>query len=128
MMNRQRKPNIYTHMYTYFYLLQCDRSKSIHSFFRQILNAPTKVGWVGSGCSVATEPTAELTQFYNITQVSSIIYLVQIQYSQWPHGVVFVTLEQCPLTFFFTDQISCISGSPTLANRNAFRYTFIIAM
>ena len=41
------------------------------SFFHEINFPPTKVGWVGSGCSPATEPTAELTQFYNITQVAT---------------------------------------------------------
>ena len=28
----------------------------------------TKVALIGSGCSVAAEPTAEVSQFYNITQ------------------------------------------------------------
>ena len=44
------------------------------------MNPPTKVGWVGSGCSVATEPTAELTHYYNITQVMimSIVHDVQM--------------------------------------------------
>lgn len=37
-------------------------------------NPPIKVGWVGSGCSPATEPTAELTQYHNITHVSYISY------------------------------------------------------
>ena len=45
------------------------RSTAIDSYFTQMTNPPTKVGWVGSGCSPATEPTAELTQYHNITQV-----------------------------------------------------------
>jgi gamma-aminobutyric acid type B receptor len=44
----------------------------VSTFFQEINNPPIKVGWVGSGCSLATEPTAELTQFYNITQLSCI--------------------------------------------------------
>jgi gamma-aminobutyric acid type B receptor len=67
---------------------QCDRSTAIRSYFTQMTNPPTKVGWVGSGCSPATEPTAELTQYHNITQVS------------------------------------CISSSPDLYNRQRFRYYF----
>ena len=53
--------------------LQCNHSVALRSYFHQLNNPPTKVGWVGSGCSVATEPTAELTHYYNITQVLSII-------------------------------------------------------
>lgn len=49
--------------------LQCNRTTAINSFFLEMIPSPIKVGWVGSGCAVATEPTAELTQFYNITQV-----------------------------------------------------------
>ncbi|CAI8020636.1 Gamma-aminobutyric acid type B receptor subunit 1 [Geodia barretti] len=67
---------------------QCDRSTAIRSYFTQITNPPTKVGWVGSGCSPATEPTAELTQYHNIAQVS------------------------------------CVSSSPDLHNRQRFRYYF----
>jgi gamma-aminobutyric acid type B receptor len=51
---------------------QCSRSIAQKSFFHQINSEPPKVGWVGSGCSTATEPTAEITQFYNITQVSCV--------------------------------------------------------
>ena len=29
----------------------------------------SRSGWIGSGCSVATEPTAEISHYYNITQV-----------------------------------------------------------
>ena len=36
-----------------------------------MLLEPTKVALIGSGCSVATEPTAEVSQFYNITQVGA---------------------------------------------------------
>ena len=59
--------------------LQCDREIALSSYFHQINNLPIKVGWVGSGCSVATEPTAELTHLHNITQVHlfSILLLFQ---------------------------------------------------
>ena len=49
--------------------LQCDRSTAISTYFAQLTSLPIKVGWVGSGCSPATEPTAELTQYHNIIQV-----------------------------------------------------------
>ena len=59
-------------------LHQCDRTTALESLFNQILHSPTKVGWVGSGCSVATEPTAELTHFYNITQVTAVRHMCMI--------------------------------------------------
>ena len=43
---------------------------SLKAFITQILHEPTKLAVIGSGCSPATEPTAELSHFYNITQVS----------------------------------------------------------
>ncbi len=36
----------------------------------QLLQEPKKLAVIGSGCSVATEPTAEISHYYNITQVS----------------------------------------------------------
>lgn len=32
---------------------------------------PVKLALIGGGCSVATEPTADVSHFYNITQVLS---------------------------------------------------------
>ena len=51
------------------YALQCNNTVAFSALFDQILHKPTKVALIGSGCSVATEPTAEVSQFYNITQV-----------------------------------------------------------
>ena len=34
-----------------------------------LLRPPTKVGIIGSGCSLATEPTAEISHYYNLTHV-----------------------------------------------------------
>lgn len=48
---------------------QCDETVSIQALFEQLLSNPVKVAIVGSGCSVATEPAAELSSFYNVTQV-----------------------------------------------------------
>ena len=49
--------------------LQCNRTVVLDGFFKQILQDPVKISWIGSGCSVATEPTAEISHYYNITQV-----------------------------------------------------------
>ena len=50
--------------------LQCNRTVALDAFFQQILQDPVKISWIGSGCSVATEPTAEISHYYNITQVT----------------------------------------------------------
>ena len=50
---------------------QCNRTVALDAFFKQIVQYPIKIGWIGSGCSVATEPTAEVSYHYNITQVQS---------------------------------------------------------
>ncbi|CAI8012114.1 Gamma-aminobutyric acid type B receptor subunit 1 [Geodia barretti] len=67
---------------------QCNRSMALESLFKQLSSEHVKLGLVGSGCSVATEPTAEISQFFNIPQVS------------------------------------CVSSSSELKNRNRFRYYF----
>ena len=51
------------------FCLQCDHTVALKSFFDMILNEPTKLAIVGGGCSVATEPVAEIAHYYNITQV-----------------------------------------------------------
>ncbi len=41
------------------------------ALFSQILSSDgiSKVAVLGSGCSVATEPTAEVSHYFNVTQV-----------------------------------------------------------
>ena len=50
--------------------MQCDRQTALDSFFQQIFATEVKLAWLGSGCSVATEPTAEVSHYYNMAQVS----------------------------------------------------------
>ena len=52
------------------HLTQCNRTVSLGAFHTQIINPPTKIAAIGSGCSIATEPSAEISHFYNITQVA----------------------------------------------------------
>ena len=42
---------------------------ALNAFFDQIISGPVKIGVIGSGCSPATEPTAEISHYYNITHV-----------------------------------------------------------
>ena len=56
--------------------MQCDRGVALQSFHTHIIQPPTKLGVIGSGCSVATEATAELAPFYNLTQVRQDDYVM----------------------------------------------------
>ena len=49
------------------------------AFYNQIISAPVKIALIGSGCSVATEPTAENSHYYNITHVRKNMHTV-VQY------------------------------------------------
>ena len=49
--------------------LQCIRQASLDTFFDGILSDPVKVGVIGCGCSVATEPVAEIIHHWNIPLV-----------------------------------------------------------
>ena len=55
----------------FFEHVQCNRTVAFSALFNQVFVEPTKLALIGSGCSVATEPSAEISQFYNITQVSN---------------------------------------------------------
>ena len=54
--------------------MQCVRYLSQRTLFKQLRQDPVKVAAVGSGCSLATEPAAEISHFFNIPQV--IIYIL----------------------------------------------------
>ena len=50
--------------------MQCTRSDSLDVFFEDILfSVVPKIAVIGCGCSTATEPVAEISHHWNITQV-----------------------------------------------------------
>lgn len=55
-------------------LLQCAThgTVALDALHTELLQPPTKVGIIGSGCSLATEPTAQVSHYYNITHVSTV--------------------------------------------------------
>ena len=55
-------------LYTYINI-QCQRTSALDALLPQIIHTPTKIGVIGAGCSVATEPTGEISHYFNITQV-----------------------------------------------------------
>ena len=57
---------------------QCNHNVALDALFKHIISPVYKVGIMGSGCSVATEPTAEISHYYNITQVMSNFFVYKI--------------------------------------------------
>ena len=53
------------------FFIQCNRGKSLDAFFDDFLLQPdsVKIALIGCGCSVATEPVAEISHKWNISQV-----------------------------------------------------------
>ena len=49
--------------------MQCHHVKALNEFFKGIHSEPVKMAVVGCGCSVATEPVAEISHQWNISQV-----------------------------------------------------------
>ena len=58
---------------------------ALDALFNQIIPGPVKIAVIGSGCSVATEATADISHYYNITQVRNImlsaVYSIKIVYN-----------------------------------------------
>ena len=63
---------------SFCHCLQCDRTIALDALFKQLLSEDniSKLAVVGCGCSVATEPTAEVSHYYNVTHIS-IIHVLQ---------------------------------------------------
>lgn len=49
--------------------LQCSLVPALDQFIKQISEPPTKVAAIGAGCSLATEPTAQISHYWQIPQV-----------------------------------------------------------
>lgn len=49
---------------------QCNRSSSLKAFHDDVFSGPDRIALLGCGCSVATEPVAETSHYWNISQVS----------------------------------------------------------
>ena len=59
------------HEYISCIIMQCDRTRSLDQFFATVAQAdPPVLGLLGCGCSVASEPVAEIIHHWNISQVS----------------------------------------------------------
>ena len=56
----------------YFNKTQCDASTSVREFLTQVQpsSSPALIGVIGCGCSVATEPVADIISLYGLPLVS----------------------------------------------------------
>ena len=91
-----------------FHITQCNRTVALGGLFTQLHSSRQKVALIGSGCSLATEATAEISHYNNLTQVDSCCNLVL-----------------CAPSFDkILMQISCASSSNELSNRVRFPYYF----
>ena len=55
--------------------MQCSRTDALDVFFQDTqLTAIPKIAVVGCGCSVATIPVAEISHYWNITQVCRVSF------------------------------------------------------
>lgn len=66
----------YTQTIDILFFMQCNRGESLGSFFSDFLpeSDPAKIALIGCGCSVATEPVAEISHQWNISQVWIVIH------------------------------------------------------
>ena len=55
--------------------MQCQHAKALDVFFDGIQTEPVEIAVVGCGCSVATEPVAEISHRWSIPQVNDFIML-----------------------------------------------------
>ena len=55
-------------------IFQCHRGRSLDAFFDAIESEVQFISIVGCGCSPATEPVAEISHQWNISQVHTILY------------------------------------------------------
>ena len=65
--------NVFSSRSSAFTCMQCHRSLSLSQFFATVPQAtPPVLGLLGCGCSVASEPVAEIIHHWNISQESLI--------------------------------------------------------
>ena len=48
----------------------------LDALYSQLFHQPKKLAIIGAGCSGATEPTAEVSHYYNITQVGKTLLII----------------------------------------------------
>ena len=108
----------------FFCVSQCNRTESFKSFFKQILLEPTKIAVIGSGCSPATEPTAEVSSFYNITHVSNanvrklVIFISKTSFPESPH-IILSELRNLAMLIYGVDSTKCYKDAVLASRRGS---------
>ena len=98
---------------------------SLKAFHSQIINPPTKIAAIGSGCSIATEASAEVSHFYNITQVTIIMIqtITSIMVCKFVEGVQ-LELLTTPVAYlrqglaghrpYHSNVVPCLTNGPCM--------------
>ena len=58
---------------------QCNRVAGLQEYFRMVNNPPVYIAAIGTGCSLSTEPIAELIHFWNLPLVRVIPTSISLQ-------------------------------------------------
>ena len=62
-----------------FIYTQCHRPQAIRALFNQVpYSEPKRIALIGGGCSVASEPIAEVSQYFKLLQVCSIVKYITL--------------------------------------------------
>ena len=103
-------------------LIQCETygTVALDALYTELLQPPTKVSIIGSGCSLAIEPTAQVSHYYNIKHVRYYSYVCD-RISMYVANLS-VSFMSCHCVFVL--QMSCTSSSEGLSNRTRFRNYF----
>lgn len=51
------------------FAMQCNHQQALDQFIKQTSEPPVKIAVIGGGCSLATEPTAGISHYWQIPQV-----------------------------------------------------------
>ena len=78
------------YIFLFFVSLQCDRRSALESYFDLLKgDGQSLIALVGCGCSLATEPVAEIANFSDVVHVSTMvttnIRIIRILYSNFAH-------------------------------------------
>ncbi len=107
------------------FYIQCSRGTSLDAFFKDFQSEPTKIALVGCGCSVATEPVAEISHRWNISQVYSVLRFYGCKCShKHTHTYTCAHAHTHTYTHIHNMQLSIASAVSSLGDRTRFKNIF----
>ena len=61
-----------------FHLLQCAELPSQRAFLNQVLFNETIIAVIGAGCTAATKPIAEISNYWGLSMVCTLMYYLLV--------------------------------------------------